>query len=206
MPIRFYGSSNGQAAKASTLYALNPSKNLFDKSATPVHVSYPDMALAETATGISITNGGTQVHSYEAYVYRIVPTSGLVGQAVTLRANVSQTGGVTPRIIIGLMDYGGTSRVSKVYTDGVGELVASCTVEEDADHPYLAVWLYLNAGTAMSGAAGQFSATYQNVMLEVGSTPTAYTPYCGPQGAAKIKALYGSVNGVSRILWKKFWH
>lgn len=200
---KLYGGSSQGALKIGKLYGKNPSKNLFDNSATPGRLG-GNMAVTTISTGVRTSNTTITTGSFDAAVYKIGLASEYAGKTITMSCTATPSSTNVPQIIIGLGNADLSTRISKSNATGSGNKTIQWTVAEDSSAPYLIVWLYNNAsGSSISGSVGSITVDYTNLMLEVGSSATAYTPYLGPQGTIKIKKLYGSVNGVAKLIFRR---
>ena len=114
------------------LYGKNPSKNLFDKSATAVATASNSIQKTELDTGIQLKWTGassTGVNSFLWNVFKIIDTQQIVGQKVSLKFNVEghSTSGKFCAYL-GLCDANGGTRQSKVVQ------------QIDADGEYTVTW------------------------------------------------------------------
>lgn len=186
------------------LYCKNPSKNLFDNHSTYVRKSGDLMAVA-SSTGMKTYNTTPLVGTYDAVVYDLGQASDYDGKTITVSytATIASGGTNVPLVGIGIATSDYSSRTLKSNASGTGSKTIQWTVVADASKPRLILWLYNNSsGSSISGSATTVYVNYDNLMIEVGSTASPYTPYYGPQGAIKVKKLYGSVNGQTKLLYE----
>jgi len=185
------------------LYGKNPSKNLFDNSATPGMLVGGKLTATTISTGVRTSNTTTTTGTYDAVVYKIGLASEYAGKTITMSCTATPSSTNVPRIIIGLGNADLSTRISKSDASGSGNKTVQWTVVENSSAPYLIAWLYNNAsGSSVSGSVGSVTVDYTNLMLEVGSSATAYTPYLGPQGTKEIKKLYGPLNSQTKLIFR----
>lgn len=185
------------------LYCKNPSKNLFDNSATPGK-TIGNVGVTTISTGVRTRNATANTGTFDAAVYKIGLASEYAGKTVTLSCTATPSSTNSPRMLIGLGNADLSTRVQKAEANGSGNKTVQWTVVESSSAPYLIIWLYNNAsGSSVSGSVGSITVDYTNLMLEVGDSATSYTPYYGPQGAIPIKKLYGGVNGQTKLIYEE---
>ena len=146
-------------------------KNLFNKDATP---ETSGAEVTTTNTGLTVT---TTVTGNNKYVRYEMPLS-ILGKTVTLSANItrSSTNNGSARLYF----YTSNSNVGSAIGTLAGNSDGAKTVTFDipAELPEGATRLVLLLYAVTTGTTGTgLSVTYDDLMLEIGSTASAYEPY-----------------------------
>lgn len=147
-------------------------KNLFNKDGTFSHNGTSHVA---TSTGVTITTtttGNNKNASTEI-------SSAVLGQTVTISANVTRSSTNNGNIRLYFCDANNTivgSSISStsISSDGAVTITATIPATFPEGATKIMIWLYgCTTGTTGTG----LSVTYNDLMLEIGSTASAYEPY-----------------------------
>lgn len=169
-------------------------KNLIDlngfsspyASATPI----------EKGVIVTITTAGNN-----RYVSYNLPLS-LLGKTVTLHADVSV--GSTNYASMRIYYYSGSSTVgdSVLIVGGTGSRTGTVTIPDSLPEGTEGIRLQLYGGTTGTTSVDTY-ATYDNLQLEIGSTPTAWSPYaneCPISGHTGCEVVRTGKNLCSQVL------
>lgn len=170
--------------------ALPAGKNQFNNTAEPLlrnaRVTPEAIATGEKLTANSTPTPGSGNYAYA--IYAIGKTNEHIGEYFTLKTNITKSGEVMPRVMIGTCDTDGNNMVSKKGTDSgaTGEQTLSWQITEDQTHPLLIVWLYLDSTGSTQMQQGDF-VEFQDFQVEFTSDgePTTYEPFT-PNGRVDL--------------------
>lgn len=195
---KLLGSASGSAVKVTQLYFGNPSANRFDKSSSVVKTS-GYTGSQEISTGVKTVNTRADTGAADFVIYDIGPFSDYDGKMVSISYTATPSSTNKPKVIVGLANSDYSVRIARANSDGSGSKTLRWGVwSDDPSATRMILWLYNNAGTSVTGAAGDITVDYTDLMVEISATSTPYTPYIGPQGAIPVKKLYASVNGKTK--------
>lgn len=169
---------------------LPTGKNLFNNNATPI-LKNTDATIEATPTGVKMTQLTTPTagtSSYRVEVIVLGNTNEHIGEYLTLKTNITKSGGVKPKVNIGTCDSDGNNRSTKTATSqgATGEQILSWQITEDQTRPLLIVWLYIDSTSSTQMQAGD-TVEFQDLQVEFTNDgiPTAYEP-CVPNGRVDL--------------------
>ena len=141
-------------------------KNLFDKNNLPLIYGGAGCTLSTLNSGVRVSWTEGQ---WTSYVAKFLPIQMLLGETITLSANLVAVGGVKPCIIIGYVSADGKRRLQKVEIKETG--CVSLDIGEDAAaYDNLGIWLYANAGADPASVSEGAYVDYTNITIELGNT------------------------------------
>lgn len=168
--------SNVSGADLSSIEVTKFGKNLFNINA-PMH-SGGSTIVSQGADTIKIKHTGT----YKWLSVNFAVPKALAGKTVTISADISTSGINTASIRLMWVDSAGAAAGSHIlmspYVTGNKHMTATGVVPEqpDASHDTLCMMLYSNIDATLTSGV-EYTATFSNVQLELGTTETVYESF-----------------------------
>ncbi len=152
-------------------------KNLFNKDTTPTGGAGGAITVTPIDTGVKMVLGAAETYAFKGWV--IGPADDYIGKTLTVSANITKSADrVRPRIYLGTSTSGFESRQVKADLVGTGKLSGTWTVDSDSAGRYICVAVYGTEGS--QAQVGDYS-QYDDLLLEISSSPTSYESYVEPQ-------------------------